>query len=146
MSDKATRLREANEAYGELRQAIEGLTDDQMRRAWLGTWGVREIAIHITGWHEAMVPALASIASGEAPYPPGTYDDFDTWNAKFVAAKAGSVPADALARMDASHRALVNAAAAVPDARWDAARETFDGVGPAHYREHAAQIRDWRKH
>ena len=25
------------------------------------------------------------------------------------------------------------------------ARDTFDGVGPGHYREHTTQIQDWRK-
>jgi len=56
----------------ELQRAVDGLTDDEMRRVWLGTWGVREILIHVSGWHEAMVPALGHIAKGDAPYPAGT--------------------------------------------------------------------------
>jgi hypothetical protein len=49
MSDKERLLREADEAFVELRRAIDGLTDDEMRQAWLGSWGVREILIHISG-------------------------------------------------------------------------------------------------
>ena len=45
MSDKGTMLRQAEESFGELRQAVDGLTDEQMRRVWLGRWGVREILI-----------------------------------------------------------------------------------------------------
>jgi hypothetical protein len=148
MSDRATLLREADEAFAELRGAIEGLTDEEMRRVWLGTWGVREILIHISGWHEELTPALGRLARGEAAYPAGTYDDFDAWNARFVDRKAGVKSADVLAGLEASHREFVRAAAALPEAQFasgGAAREPFEGAGAAHYREHAAQIRRWRR-
>jgi hypothetical protein len=148
MSDKATLLREADDTFAALDKAIEGLDEDAMRRVWLGTWGVREILVHISGWHRAMIPALASIARGEpSPYPAGTYDDFDAWNARFVADKAGVKVADVVAELHASHRDFTVAAAAVPEPHFapgGSARDLFDGVGPAHYREHTAQIRDWR--
>jgi len=148
MSDKATLLREADEAFAELRLAVEDLTDEEMRRVWLGTWGVREILIHISGWHEAMTPALGRIAKGEAPHPVGTYDDFDAWNARFVQQKTGVKTTDVLAELDASHREFVGAARAVPELHFvpgGAARQPFEGAGAGHYREHAAQIREWRQ-
>jgi hypothetical protein len=94
-----------------------------------------------------MIPALQHVARGEAPYPAGTYDDFDAWNARFVADKAGVKVADVMAELEASHQAFVRAAGAVPDAQFEAggpARDLFDGVAPGHYREHTAQIREWR--
>jgi Protein of unknown function (DUF1706) len=148
MSDKERLLREADEAFAELRRAIEGLTDDEMRQVWLGSWGVREILIHIAGWHEAMTPALGHIARGEAPYPAGTYDDFDAWNARFVLRKTGVKTDDVLAELDASHAGFVAAARAVPGQHFEAGsavRETFENNGAGHYREHAAQIREWRR-
>ena len=148
MSDKATLLREADEAFDELHQAIDGLTDEEMRRVWLGAWGVREIVIHISGWHREMVPALGRIGKDEAPSPAGTYDDFDAWNARFVERKTGVKTADVLAELDAAHRAFVAAAAGLPDRHFapgSAARESFEGAGAGHYREHAAQIREWRQ-
>jgi hypothetical protein len=148
MSDKARLLREADETFAELRQAVDGLTDDEMARAWLGTWGVREILIHVSGWHRAMIPALARIAKDEPPYPAGTYDDFDAWNARFVDEKTGVKCADVVSELDASHRDFVSATGALPErhlAADGAARELFEGVGPGHYREHAAQIREWRR-
>jgi len=149
MGDKTALLREADEAFAELRRAIDGLGEEPMGRAWLGTWGVREILIHISGWHREAIPGFARIARGEAePYPSGTYDDFDAWNARFVEQKRGVKVADVLTELDASHRDFVAAAATVPDAHFApaaAVRGLFDGSGPGHYREHAAQIREWRQ-
>jgi hypothetical protein len=108
---------------------------------------VREILIHISGWHREMIPALARVARGEPSYPAGTYDDFDAWNARFVDRKTGVKTADVLAELAASHRAFMAAAAALPDAQLasgGAARDPFEGAGTGHYREHAAQIRAWR--
>jgi hypothetical protein len=148
MSDKSAMLRQAEEAFTELHQAVDGLTDDEMRRVWLGTWGVREILVHISGWHDAMVPAFESLARGEAPYSSGTYDDFDAWNARFVDRKAGVKPADVLAELDLSHRRFLEAAAALAETHFapgGGARDPLDGAGAGHYREHAAQIREWRQ-
>ena len=148
MSDRAELLREAEHAFGELREAIGGLAEEEMCRVWLGTWGVREILIHVSGWHRAMTPALAHIARGEPPYPAGTYDDFNAWNARFVDRETGAKIAHVLAELDASHRDFVAAAAAVPEphfAAGGAARDLFEGTGPSHYREHTAQIREWRR-
>lgn len=145
MSDQERLLREADEAFAELRRAIEGLSDEEMQQGWLGSWGVREILIHISGWHEMMTPALGRIARSEAPYPPGAYDDFDAWNARFVLRKTGVKTGDVLAELDASHRDFVAAARAVPDQHFRDARELFENNGAGHYREHAAQIREWRR-
>jgi len=148
MSDKATLLQEADLAFGELRGAIDGLTDEDMRRVWLGTWGVREILIHISGWHDEMATALGRVAKGDAPYPKGTYDDFDAWNARFVDQRVGVKTADVLAELDTSHRRLLGAAAALPEPLFvpdGAARGPFEGAGAGHYREHTAQIRQWRQ-
>ena len=148
MNEKDTMLRQAEEAFAELRQAVDRLTDEEMRRVWLGSWGVREILIHISGWHQAMIAGFANLAKGEAPYPPGTYDDFDAWNARFVEAKSGVKPADVLAELDVTHRRFVGTAAALPEALFapgGGARDSFDGAGAGHYREHAAQIREGRQ-
>jgi len=148
MGDKATMLREAELAFAELHGAIDGLTDEEMGRVWLGTWGVREILAHISGWHDEMTAALSRVGQGEVPYPPGTYDDFDAWNARFVEQRKGMKTADVLAELDASHRRLLGAAAVLPEplfAAGEAARDPFDGAAAGHYREHTAQIRQWRQ-
>lgn len=140
-------LAQTETAYAELREALEGVPEARMTSAWLGTWSVREILIHVSGWHREMIPALARIARGEAPYPDGAYDDVDAWNARFVEARSGVKVADALAELAASHRDFVAAAAALADdhlAPGGLARSLVEGSGAEHYREHAAQIRQWR--
>jgi len=149
MSEKGKVLRDADDAYAELREAIAGLDEEQARRVWLGTWGAREILIHVGAWAREMTPALGRIRRGEPTFPAGvSYDDADAWNARFVAARAGASLADILAEVETAHRGLIAAAAALDEAHWSAgaaARELFEGTGPQHYREHAGQIREWRQ-
>ena len=147
MGDKEKGLQATEEAYGELREAVNGLDEAQIRAVWLGTWGVREILIHIAGWDREMASGFAKIERGEPPYPAGTYDDYDAWNARFVEAgkhaKNTEIPSD----LEACHRGLVTAATALGDehfAMGAPARELLDAIGAQHYREHAAQIRQWR--
>jgi hypothetical protein len=147
MSEKATRLGDTERAFTELQGTIEGLSDEEMRAVWLGSWGVREILIHISGWHDEMIAAVGRIGQGQPPYPAGTYDDFDAWNARFVDRRAGVKPADVVADLHTSHRAFLTAAAELPEALFapgGAARDPLEGAGAGHYREHAAQIRQWR--
>ena len=147
MSDKEKLLREADEAFEALKQAVAGLDENQMRRRWFGSWGVREILIHVSGWHRETIPALARVGGAESPYAAGTYDDADLWNARFVDRAAGDKLTDILQELDDSHRDFVAAAAALPDTHFapgGPARELFEGSGAPHYREHATQILEWR--
>jgi hypothetical protein len=148
MSEKDTLLRDAETAFTELRESLAGLDEERLGRVFLGTWGTREIVVHISGWHRAMIPAFARLGQGESPFPDGvSYDDYDAWNARFVEDKKGVRAAAALAELDASHRAFVTAAAALPDKHFadgETARGLFEGAGAPHYREHAEQIRAWR--
>ena len=148
MGDKAKVLHEADQAYGELREAIDGVHESAARRVWLGSWGLREILIHISGWHQEMIPALARIGRGEAAYPAGSYDDADTWNARFVEAQRDAKLTEILVGLERSHRDFVTAAANLGDehfATGAAARELFEGCTSLHYREHGEQIRSWRE-
>ena len=148
MATKQQLLQQAEQEYDGLKAAIKGLDEVQMSQVWLGTWGVREIAAHITGWHHEMVSALDRLGRGEAPYPIGAYDDFDAWNARFVEARAGRSASEILSEMEASHRELMRAASHLPDeqfAEGKPAADMVDNAGPGHYREHAEQIREWRR-
>jgi hypothetical protein len=149
MDDKQAALRAADEAFRELSEAVAGLEEPQMTKRWLGSWGVREILIHASGWQREMLPALLRIGRGEPPYPPGvSYDDADGWNAQFVDARPTVTATQAWQELAASHRDFVSVAAELPAGHWAKgapARELFDGCVPGHYREHAAQIIEWRR-
>ena len=148
MSEKDKLLHETETAFTELRDSLAGLDEERLGRVFLGTWGTREIVVHISGWHRAMIPAFARLGRGESPFPEGvSYDDYNGWNARFVEDKKGVRAAEVLAELDASHRAFVTAAAALPDKHFadgETARGLFEGAGAPHYREHSEQIRAWR--
>ena len=147
MDAKHDMIRSAEREYAQLRAAVHGLDEHRMTEVWLGTWGVREIVAHIAGWHHEMLPALERVARGEAPYTDGTYDDFDRWNKHFVDQRKDLATSDVLLELDASHRALLDAVARLSEsdlAEGGAARGLVDGIGAGHYREHSAQITEWR--
>ena len=148
MADKRKLLKDADEAYTELLEAVAGLSDLELSRVWLGTWGAREILIHIAGWDREMLPALQRLGRGEPPYAPGTYDDADAWNARFVEARLGANASGILAELAANHSAFVAAAATLPEEAFTAdggAADLVTGTTTGHYREHAEQIRGWRE-
>jgi hypothetical protein len=148
MGAKQELLEKAEQEYDGLKAAIKGLDEGQMSQVWLGSWGVREILAHITGWHREMIPALERLGRGEAPYPDGAYDNFDSWNARFVEARKGRAPVDILREVYASHRELLSAVSRLPDEQFGEGRPgsgLVDGVTAGHYREHAEQIRQWRQ-
>jgi len=147
MEAKQDIIQATEQEYAKLRTAIDGLGEAQMSEVWLGTWGVREIMAHVAGWQVEMLPALERLACGEEPYAKGSYDDFDRWNARFVDARKDVATDDVLREADRSHRDFVRAASRLsPEdlAVGQAAHGLVEGVGAAHYREHAAQILDWR--
>ena len=148
MATKQDLLNAAAREYKTFHETIQGLNEQHMTEVWLGTWSVRDIVAHITGWHREMVPALERIARGERPVPAGvSYEDVDGWNAKFAAAKRDMAVADVLQEFDESHEAFMHAAAQVPDDRFvegKTAWKIVDGNSAHHYHEHAEQIRAWR--
>ena len=148
MSEKTTLLAEAETEFSAFKRAIAGLGEPQMRQAWLGTWSVRDIVAHISGWHRELVPALARLQKGERPIPEGvSYDNVDAWNARFADAKTAAATADILRELDASHAAFLQAAAGVPEERYvpgKTAHKIVDLNSRHHYREHRQQIEQWR--
>src|SRR5437588_5949891 len=87
---KAELLIRAAREYRAFHEALHGLNEDHMAEVWLGTWSIREIVAHMTGWHREMTPALERLARGERPVPAGvSYDDVDAWNARFAADTKG---------------------------------------------------------
>ena len=148
MTPKEDLLNQAAQDYKVFHETLRGLNEEQMTEVWLGTWSVRDIIAHISGWHREMGPALERLARGERPIPEGTsYDDVDAWNAKFAAARRKDPVADVLLEFDKSHEDFMLAADKVAAERWQPGKTTWkivDQNSAHHYREHAAQIDAWR--
>ena len=149
MSTKQDLLNEAARQYKAFHETIHGLNEEHMTEVWLGTWSVRDIVAHMSGWHRELGPALERIARGERPIPDGkNYEtEVDAWNARFAAAKRNTPVADALLELDASHEYFMHAAAQVPEERFVEGKTAWKIVSlnsAEHYKEHGDQIRAWR--
>ncbi len=87
MTPKDELLNDGAREYTAFQETLRGLSETQMSEVWLGTWSVKDIVAHISGWHREMGPALERLARGEKPIADGvSYDDVDGWNARFAAA------------------------------------------------------------
>jgi hypothetical protein len=135
--------------YKSFHEALHGLNEEHMTEVCLGTWSIKDIVAHISGWHRQMGPALERIARGERPVPEGvSYDDVDAWNATFAAARRDADVADVLLELDKSHEYFMHAAATVPADRFLPGRTAWkivDGNTAHHYHEHREQIAAWRR-
>ena len=108
MSEKTVLLEEAEVELDRFKRAIAGLSEAEMRETWSGTWAVRDIVAHLSGWHREIGPALERLARGEKPIPEGVnYMDADPWNARFAAAKANA-SAFGLVAAPCMYRRLLN--------------------------------------
>ena len=146
-------LSAAAREYQAFHDALKGLNEGQLTEVWLGRWSVKDIVAHIAGWQREMTVALERMARGERPTPEGVdYSDADAWNAKFSSAARAVGPSTVIANWQQTHMTYVNAAQALPDDRFGetdgkpkTANRLIETSGFGHYREHAAQIREWRQ-
>ena len=149
MSTKQELLNSAAREYKAFHETIQGLNEEQMTEVWLGTWSVRDVVAHMSGWHRELGPALERLARGERPVPDGkNYEtEVDAWNARFASAKQNTPVADVLLELDESHEYFMHAAAQVPEDRFvegKTAWKIVDLNSAHHYKEHGDQIRAWR--
>jgi hypothetical protein len=149
VTPKQQLLNDAAREYKAFYDTLKGLNEEQMAEVWLGTWSIREIVAHMSGWHREMVPALERLARGERPIAAGvSYDDVDAWNAKFAATAASREVTDILLEFDKTHEEFMHAADQVPEERFQPGKTAWkivDGNSAHHYREHGDQVREWRE-
>jgi uncharacterized damage-inducible protein DinB len=142
-------LAELDEAFAGLQATCRDLPEARKRVVMQGTWSVKDILVHIAGWHREMAGALTRIARGERAVPEGVdYSSFDAWNARFVEAARAAPVSEVEKELTDSFAAFRQAVGALPENRLIPGR-TADRIvheaGMDHYRHHAAQIRTWRE-
>src|SRR5215213_5130805 len=94
-TDKQSVVQEIRDRYKEYMDAVQGLSEQQMTKPFLGTWSVREITGHIIGWQEQMTSGFERMARGERPTPEGVdWSDVQSWNDKFAERVKDSKAAD----------------------------------------------------
>jgi len=149
MGNRDQLLGQLNESFEDLLGAVQDLSEEQMTKVWFGEWGVREILAHIAGWHWEMTKALERIAGGERPVPEGvSYDDADSWNARFSGGIQSTDPDEVMEDLNASKEAFVAAARQLPEERFEDGKTAFrilHTTGIDHYQAHYPAIREWRQ-
>ena len=148
MPAKDELLKSAEVEFQAFKAALRGLDAARLTEVWLGTWSIKDIVAHISGWQRELGPALERMARGERPIPEGTsYEDVDAWNAKFAGARKDAAVSDVLRELDASHAEFLARAAKVPAERYVPGKTAYrivDLNSAHHYKEHGDQIREWR--
>ena len=142
-------LAELDEAFAGLQATCRDLPEARKRVVMQGTWSVKDILVHISGWHREMAGVLARIARGERAVPEGVdYSNFDAWNARWVEAARAAPVSEVDKELADSFVAFRQAVGALPENRLIPGR-TADRIvheaGMDHYRHHTAQIRTWRE-
>jgi hypothetical protein len=143
--DKQTVLKDLQSGFDELLAAVKGLDDRTMDAVFYGTWNIKDILAHISGWHRLMTGAMERMARGEKPTPEGVdYSDADAWNARFAAAMRVQSAPTVVAGLQQSFANYKRAAQAIADDRYGEGKtinRLLEGSGYGHYREHLPEIK-----
>jgi len=149
MSYKDDLLQRLDAERAAFKQALAGLSEEEMTHVWLGSWSVKQILAHVAGWQREMKPALDRVSRGERPTPEGTdYSDVQPWNEGFVERQKELSVAELLKELDDAFVAYRAAAVSVPEERFEPGRAVdrmLHASGVGHYREHRGEIETWRK-
>ncbi len=146
--DKQTVLTELEGGFSSLLKTVDGLDERAMSKVFYGTWSIKDILAHISGWHHTMTGAMERMARGEKPTPEGVdYSDADAWNAKFASAMRRQNTTTVVADLRQSFANYLRAAKAIPDERFGEGKtinRLLESSGHGHYKEHLPAIREFR--
>jgi Mycothiol maleylpyruvate isomerase N-terminal domain len=150
MSEKSENIAQLESSLTAFRAKIASLPDSAWAEHWLGTWTLNELTAHMSGWANEMAAALGRVAAGQRPTPEGVdYSDFDAWNAGFAGKAVAK--AESLATFDASFKAYIEGAKALPEGLFGKTDEgklkigsrLLEGAGIHHFAEHGEQLDTW---
>jgi hypothetical protein len=147
MAEQDALIAKFRESQADLVDAVSGVSEQRAAEVWSGTWGIKQIVAHISGWESSMTQALGKIANGERPTVEGfDLNDTDGSNAKFAESAASSSFADVLAGLRSAGDGLVEAIRGTPDDRIQEGRTARRIVETLirHPGEHTDEIRKWR--
>lgn len=155
-----------DEAIQELRTARKELQDtladmgeeDYLRPKAIDKWTLKDLVAHVASWDEEMVRVLQTFPMpGESLY---TYliserNDFATWNEEQIALRRDHSVSQVISEFETARRDLIQVIEGLTDAVLNRSRMTswgtpatgFEilGTQAEHDREHAAQVRSYRK-
>jgi hypothetical protein len=145
-------LLEMDAARHRVTEAIAGLSDEQMSRAELDGWSVKDHLAHMTWWHEMRFFEVSRVARGGGPGFPviepdeAGADPVDEINERFTSNRRDLPLSQVLADLDFAREMVRQAVANCPEDRL--ALRFYEEIGPngaGHDTEHAEMITAWRK-
>jgi hypothetical protein len=147
--DKQSVVQEIRDTYKEYMGAVEGLSEEQLTKPFLGDWSVREITGHIIGWQEQMSIGFERMARGERPTPEGVnWQDGQAWNDKFAAGVKDRTGTELVQELDSRVEQMIAAIQALPDDRFGegkTANRMAETSGYGHFREHTPEVKQARQ-
>ena len=132
-----------------LMESLSKLPDNALNEPGaVGHWSVRDLLGHITTWEEEALTALPVILEGRSLPRYASYGGIDAFNAREQDHKLGYTLAELKRDLAATHERLMSYLASVPETAYAQEgrflrRLRQDTYG--HYREHTAQVVQWRK-
>ncbi|MDE2900843.1 MAG: maleylpyruvate isomerase N-terminal domain-containing protein [Chloroflexota bacterium] len=142
-------FRRIESAWGELQDALSGLSDEQMQEPGaVGEWSVRDLMAHVTTWEEEALKALPVIIVGGKLPRYASVGGIDAFNARQQEAKRHLSLDRLRLEMDATHQRLLGVLDRTAESVYAKEgrflrRLRLDTYG--HWRLHAADVRRWRK-
>ncbi len=142
-------LLELDTARSRVKEAVDGLTEDQMSRPDLDSWSAKDHLTHLTVWHEMRFFEVSRIARGGRASFPLTDEaeaGVEHLNQQTVVNRRSLPLAQVLADLDFAREMVRQALANCPEDRLD--QRLYEGIGihgAAHDTEHADTIRLWRE-
>lgn len=143
--DKARLLGGLENEWKALQVTWEGLADNVlMEPGVVGQWSLRDLLAHITTWEEEVLKSLPVIMEGHR-LP--RYGDIDAFNARDQEKKRSLALSEVKRELATTHEKLLRFLVSLPEVAKSQERrflhrlrlDTYN-----HYREHAAEIREWR--
>jgi len=152
--DKEKALTKLAESRQALRQATQGLSEEEMTQVQVeGVWTIKDMVGHVTSWEQAILEPLRRYAEGN-PFEVEVIADYLAWNDEQAARKQAIPLAAILDESDAVRQELVEVAGRLSAEQWEQAvlfpwgREGTVAEGLAglagHEAEHVRHIQQWR--
>ena len=142
-------LKKIDTPWAALRASYAGLSEAQLAQPGVtGDWSVIDILAHVSAWENEALTHLPNILEGKRPPKySDLYGGIDAFNALKVRQSRAVSPAEVLARVEATHRQLVDYLESAPAeqlATETRFRRRIRLDTYSHYPIHTQAILEWR--
>lgn len=137
-------------AWGDFNDSFAGLSEERMLQPGVtGDWSVRDILAHVSWWEEETLKHLPEILQGiRLQRYSVLYGGIDAFNALKTEAWRSFTLAEVRARLEATHRRLIEYLQSVPEEHFSSGGRFLRRLRldtSSHYPIHARLIREWRE-